>query len=558
MASFFNSFFQDAYSTAGSAALLGILLHQAIRNVEFELYMFHFMAASVVSFFGLIYGSVHFGGHSVPSAFARASLFATSFNTALLSSIAVYRLVFHRCRSFPGPFGAKVTRFYAAYLSSRKVQYYKDLAEMHATYGDFVRTGPREISILRKSAVPTLYGPNSELRKSTMYGQTGNDQKKTSIHMTRDRASHRVRRRAWDRGFSMKALATYEPRIKTKADALIHQLRNSYEKPMNVSSWAMYFSFDVMGEVGLGKDFNNLTSGVEHGAIQGVHDHMTMLGILSTVPWLLNVLSSIPGAASGYTDFFNFCSSEIREKNKHWDKEKQPQDVISWLLKAMKDKDASAAPSPEAMEDDTRVIIIAGSETTATTLAGVLYFLAKNPDKQKKLQALVDQAIPTYNEWSYDKVRGITYIDDWINETLRLRPALLNGGPRETTSKGIQIDEVYIPGNTNVCVPVQLIQKDPRWWPQAEEFVPERFGERRAEMGTENAPYMPFSLGAYSCPGKNLAQLSLRISISSIVKNFDVSFAQGETGEEFANEVLDTFTVTLPPLQLSFKPRDRA
>lgn len=141
MDSFLDSFFHDAVSTAGSAAMLGLLFHQAIRMVEFELYMFHFMGASVASYFGLIYSFIQFGGHSVPSAFARASLFATSFNATLLTSIAVYRLVFHRCRSFSGPFGAKLTRFYATYLSSKKVQYYKDLAEMHATYGDFVRTG---------------------------------------------------------------------------------------------------------------------------------------------------------------------------------------------------------------------------------------------------------------------------------------------------------------------------------------------------------------------------------------------------------------------------------
>jgi cytochrome P450 len=74
-------------------------------------------------------------------------------------------------------------------------------------------------------------------------------------------------------------------------------------------------------------------------------------------------------------------------------------------------------------------------------------------------------------------------------------------------------------------------------------------------MGTDQAPYLPFSLGAYSCPGKNLAQLSLRIALSTIVQNFDISFAPGETGEAFDKEVLDTFTVTLPPLHLEFKAR---
>jgi hypothetical protein len=84
---------------------------------------------------------------------------------------------------------------------------------------------------------------------------------------------------------------------------------------MDVSTWSMFFSFDVMGEVGFGKDFNNLNTGVEHSAIKGVHSHMTMLGIMSTVPWLLNVLGSIPGAAAGYTEFFSFCAGQIREKH---------------------------------------------------------------------------------------------------------------------------------------------------------------------------------------------------------------------------------------------------
>jgi hypothetical protein len=84
---------------------------------------------------------------------------------------------------------------------------------------------------------------------------------------------------------------------------------------MDASAWSMFFSFDVMGDVGFGKDFNNLKSGVEHVAIRGVHEHMTMLGIMSPVPWLLYILSSIPGATAGYIDFFSFCAGQIREKN---------------------------------------------------------------------------------------------------------------------------------------------------------------------------------------------------------------------------------------------------
>ncbi|KAI1511990.1 Cytochrome P450 [Pyrenophora tritici-repentis] len=232
-------------------------------------------------------------------------------------------------------------------------------------------------------------------------------------------------------------------------------------------------------------------------------------------------------------------------------------DIISWLLKAVKEKDVSAPQTAAALEDDSRLMIIAGSETTAVTLATALFYLAKYPAKQTKLQHLLNQSMPGgFMDWSYEKAKSISYLDDIINETLRLQPALMTGGARETPAKGVQIDDTYIPGNTNVVIPVSLIQRDPRWWQQAEEFVPERFGELKQEMETEGAPYLPFSLGVYSCPGKNLAMMSLRTALSMIAMSFDVGFAPGETGVRFEEEKLDTLTVTLPPLYLKFTPRE--
>jgi hypothetical protein len=141
MSTGFHSIFQSASNTACSAALFGILFHQAARNVEFELYMYHVMALSTVAYFGLIYALAQVEPQTLSGAIWTSTLFATCFNTTVLSSIAVYRLFFHRCRNFPGPLPAKITRFYAAYLSAKDVQYYKELAKVHEKYGDFVRTG---------------------------------------------------------------------------------------------------------------------------------------------------------------------------------------------------------------------------------------------------------------------------------------------------------------------------------------------------------------------------------------------------------------------------------
>lgn len=71
----------------------------------------------------------------------RVLLLASSFNAGLILSIGVYRLFFHRLRCFPGPFAAKLSRFYAMSKAAEKVQYHLEVAKMHEKYGDFVRTG---------------------------------------------------------------------------------------------------------------------------------------------------------------------------------------------------------------------------------------------------------------------------------------------------------------------------------------------------------------------------------------------------------------------------------
>ncbi|KXJ88976.1 cytochrome P450 [Microdochium bolleyi] len=544
----------DPSHSAAVAALLAVSFHAAVQFVEFEGYMFPFLGASALSWPLLSVFYQGFGNCQLLAGAGKAALVGTTFHATLLASIAAYRLLFHRCRQYPGPVGARVSRLYATYLSSKNVQYHKELEEMHRQYGDLVRTGPREVTILRKSAVDLIYGPKSSCRKSTWYGQTGNDPHKASLHMCRDHDAHRQRRKAWDKALSVKALNSYEPQIKAQVDALIRQLYSHGQ--VNITDWSMFFAFDLVGQVGFSKDFGQLSSGKEHSAIRPIHAHIKLLGIFQTVPWLLYLLSCFPGAAATYSEIFDFCANEIRNKRKVRDKKQAPPDIASWLCKAFEEKDASAAPSAEALEDDSRILLLAGSDTTATTLSQCLYYLVKYPSEQRKIQSLLDAAIPEGPEaWTFEKARSVTYLDHFISETLRLKPALMLAGPRETPPEGLQIDEVYIPGGVNVLVPTGQIQRDARYWQQADEFIPERWGDRKEEMGTDESPYLPFLLGGYICPGRYLARHIVRAALSTILLNFDVSFGPGETGEAFDKDMLDTFVITLPPLSLCFTPR---
>lgn len=112
------------------------------------------------------------------------------------------------------------------------------------------------------------------------------------------------------------ALATYEPRIKAKVDSFVSHIQANEHKPVDATTWSMFLSFDIMGEVGFGKDFNNLSTGKENPAIKAIHDHMAILGVLSHVPWMLYLMSGIPGATAAYAGFFGWCGNQVDLKQK--------------------------------------------------------------------------------------------------------------------------------------------------------------------------------------------------------------------------------------------------
>ncbi|KAL4791151.1 cytochrome P450 [Aspergillus venezuelensis] len=495
-----------------SAATFGVISHLSLfHTLPVEEYLYSLLGLYAATVLIIVLAYLYTTKLSFIQIVFRVGCIASAFNAGLTSSIVIYRLIFHRLRHFDGPWLSKLSRFYDVYLAGKNVQYHVEIAKMHEKYGDFIRT------------------------------EAQTESKYCNVHHTRDFDDHRRRWKAWDRGFSIKALASYEPRIREKADLLISHIEQQQGQPIDATTWSMFLSFDIMGKVGFGTEFNNLSTGVEHPGIKAVHDHMTILGTMGHIPWLLNLISHLPGAMSAMAEFFKWCEDEIVPKHKNWDINEHPQDVVSWLLKAYVEKDVSAAPTAIALHDDSRAVLVAGSETPATTLASTLYYLCKNSGVLHKLQSLLDEAMPSGpSEWAYEKIKNIAYLEDIINETL---------------AEGLQVDEVYIPGDVNVFVPTQLLQTDERYYVYAKQFVPKRWNERKELIREPDAPYFPFLYGPYVCPGKKLALMSLRISISKLAQLYDISFAPGETGKLFETKTLDTFTTTLPPLNVQFVHR---
>ncbi|GME34987.1 Cytochrome p450 [Neofusicoccum parvum] len=531
---------------------LGVLVHLCYRGTGIEL------DAKVWRVLGLYSsGLVALGFYSLfvsrldfAASAWRTCVAAALFNAGLYASIGAGRLL--RLRGIPGPFLARLSQFYALGLTAKNNQFHIEVDKLHRQYGDFVRIGPRHISINRASAIPLVYGPPSRCPKGPWYALPGDDPSNASLFYTRDVEVQRNRRRAWDRGFSIKALSSYEDRVKAKTERLVEQLRDRANEPVNVTAWTNAFSLDVIGDVGLGTEFRSLDHGKDHPAIKGVHESMAIIGFLSAVPWLLKLLSETPGASGGFKLFKQYCGNQVVLKEKALDRDKEPQDLLSWLLKARYENDRSAPPGKVALDEDARLIIIAGSDTTAAALANTIYYLAKDRRVLEKLRSILDTTFPNgLASWTYAEVKNIAYLDYIINEVLRLRPPVPSGLSRTAPPEGLQIDDVFIPGDTVVMISAHTIQRDPRYFENPDEFCPERW----STLSTETSPFLAFSRGATNCAGKQFARMELRATISQIVLSLDLSLADDGTPEFFDANQRDTFTLTLPPLNAIFKPR---
>ncbi|KAF2134736.1 cytochrome P450 [Dothidotthia symphoricarpi CBS 119687] len=543
-------------STAGFSALLGLLLHQTIRHLEIDNRGWELVFTYLGVLASLFVNYVTFSSLGVTSALLRTWLAGSAFLLGLYSSMLVYRAFFHQLRRFPGPFAARLSNAYHMIIIKRtNMRYHRHVQKLHACYGDFVRTGPREISVIRASAINLVYGPMSTCEKATWYDQNSGDADKVGIENIRSKEKHRLRRRAWDKGLGFRALSVYESRVKAKVDLLLARIGTM--EPLNITQQSVFYSFDVMGDIAFSEDFKMLHTGEEHPAIASLHEAMSIAGLVTTLPWLMNMLRVVPGATGKFERFAGWCYEQLRLKRESLAAERaanskqEPRDVMTWLIKAMDEGDRSAPPTESAIQEDVRTLISAGSDTVAITFTNTLYFLVKYPAVYQKLQRLMAAEFPSgYGAWTYEKAKSIPYVDYIIHETLRLRPAVPMGFLRQTPPQGLQVDEVFIPGDTIINVPTYTIHRDERYFEEATEFVPERW----ETLSPDTAAYLAFQRGPFMCSGRNLAIMQLRMLISCLALRYSIAFAPGEDGVAFADGEKETLTMWIPPLQMVFTP----
>ncbi|KAL5339970.1 cytochrome P450 [Aspergillus crustosus] len=473
---------------------------------------------------------------------------------ALFSSILIYRIFFHRLKHFPGPFLASTTKIWHVW-KARKSKNHFFLKEMQEEYGDFVRTGPSEITVFHPDIFMAIDGPSSKCIKAEWYDLL---HPSTGLVTTREKDLHRERRRRWNRGFTPKALSQYKSKILPPISQLDSCLKSAIRQNQvsEVSDLIFWLTFDRMGEFVLGKSFDMLQNQKWHDIIVLLQRAMSLLGPLGPTPWVVQIAFKLLPRVGVLGDWFTmmaWCEGQVRRIEVP-EKLTDQEPILAHYLKHASPGGDTTVSSHEALTGDSISAIVAGSEPTASALTGLFYELAKHPSQADKIRDQIIAAGADIRD-SNSLARNCPHLEAAIFEALRLYPSIPSAGNRKTVKgDGIVVGGMYIPPETTVVAPRFVIGRREDCYEDPNTFVPERW-TTRPEMVRNRAAFTPFGTGSKSCIGRALAMNDLMLVTAHIVYNYTMEFPDGETGESVIDDWSDNFTSTLGRLRLVFKVR---
>merc|ERR1719507_2109574 len=198
-------------------------------------------------------------------------------------------------------------------------------------------------------------------------------------------------------------------------------------------------------------------------------------------------------------------------------------DFVDRLIELRKRNAEGELPSlsSEQIIGQAIVFILAGFETTASTLTSLSYCLAKNPDVLEKLMEEVNEVVEaSEGKIDQESIREMPYLEACIKETLRLLPPIFRND--RTCVKDWEEDGLFIPKGMNISIPVFVIHHDPAIWAEPETFRPERFFKEE-ESAIQACSWLPFGGGPRQCIGERFAMVEMKIAMTKLLSNFSIA-----------------------------------
>ncbi|TVY83338.1 Cytochrome P450 monooxygenase sdnE [Lachnellula suecica] len=188
--------------------------------------------------------------------------------------------------------------------------------------------------------------------------------------------------------------------------------------------------------------------------------------------------------------------------------------------------ESNLPPQEKAIDrlgDEAQLMIGAGLETVAWTLATTSYHLISNPTILEKLRKLLEKAIPNpMAKMDLLHLEKLPYLTACIQEGIRLTYGVTSRNPRISRSQPTKYKDWSIPAGTPVSMTIIDVHHDEGIYPDSRSFIPERWVDNPKTPNGSNLSryFVAFGKGSRACLGINLAHAELYLALATVFRRF--------------------------------------
>ncbi|XP_055681827.1 probable cytochrome P450 6g2, partial [Lutzomyia longipalpis] len=204
---------------------------------------------------------------------------------------------------------------------------------------------------------------------------------------------------------------------------------------------------------------------------------------------------------------------------------KKRNDLIDALI-AMREEDSELFKG-DTLVAQAAVFLLAGYETSSSATCFALYALARHPEVQEKLRKEIKEYMKKYGSVQYETIHEMNYLQCVVQEALRMYPPLPfldrvcsppDGGEYYSLEP---YHSFAIPKGMPIYIPHIAIQRDEKFFPNPEEFIPERFSPENRDSINQYT-FLAFGLGPRNCIGLRFGYLQAKLALITILNNYRV------------------------------------
>ncbi|EOA91201.1 uncharacterized protein SETTUDRAFT_112800 [Exserohilum turcica Et28A] len=245
-----------------------------------------------------------------------------------------------------------------------------------------------------------------------------------------------------------------------------------------------------------------------------------------------------PASIQARNAFLKFITSLLRDRSKLAPTQDKS-DVFSFLETA-KDPDNDSTLTKSEIRAECATLVVAGSDTSSSTLAATLFYLSENPGAYERLCREIRQKFSSLDEIKLGaQLNSCTYLRACIDEALRMSPPVGAALWREVGTGGITIGSVQLPQGIDVGTGIYSLHHNAKYFHEPFRFNPERWlvgenGVTKEQVELARKAFNPFSSGPRGCIGKGFAYHEMTLTLSHIIYQFD--FLRSEHLTRFAGK----------------------